>query len=325
MKFFCTALFALAVSAGATSYTTSFPATENPISQSGMWTNGGAVGLDWHDVRTTPGLAFGTEPGDVGDFDDAVANLAGTWGSNQTVTATVHVSADGATFEEVELLLRWSISAHNARGYECNYSVKTGGNAYCQIVRWNGSAGSFTQLTGDSTGVVNGDTIKATVVGNTISTYINNVLRASWTDNTWSNGTPGVGMYIHGGVVANNANFGLTTFTATDGTDTFPPSLAITSPANGANFSTSTASVTGTASDDVAVSSVTLTNTTTGNGFTVTGTTSWSATATLQSGSNVLQAVATDSSGNKSTNSITVSYTPSAPSTLLVSILRLVP
>jgi len=89
-----------------------------------------------------------------------------------------------------------------------------------------------------------------------------------------------------------------------------PPAVAITSPTNTqVVFSASTA-VTGTASDNVSVASVTLTNTTTATGFTVVGTTSWSTTAILQSGANTLEAIATDGSDNKATNSISVTYTP---------------
>jgi hypothetical protein len=42
------------------SYSTTFPLTENPISEGGSWTNGGATGLGWANVQTTPGLSFGT-------------------------------------------------------------------------------------------------------------------------------------------------------------------------------------------------------------------------------------------------------------------------
>ena len=38
-------------------YTTNFPLTENPISESGKWINGGVAG--WLNVRTTPGHVFG--------------------------------------------------------------------------------------------------------------------------------------------------------------------------------------------------------------------------------------------------------------------------
>jgi hypothetical protein len=40
-------------------YTTSFPVTENPISEGGKWISGRAVGLDWTDVRTTPWFGQG--------------------------------------------------------------------------------------------------------------------------------------------------------------------------------------------------------------------------------------------------------------------------
>src|SRR5260221_14050462 len=49
-------------------YTTTFSRAENPISEGGKWRNGQTDGLDWTDVRTTPGFAFGTEIG--GDRSD---------------------------------------------------------------------------------------------------------------------------------------------------------------------------------------------------------------------------------------------------------------
>src|SRR5262245_9190880 len=80
----------LAVSpAYAKTYSTNFPFAENPISQGGRWKNGQTNGIDWSNVRTTPGLAFGTQTGTNG-FDDSVALLTGTWGPDQTVEATVH-------------------------------------------------------------------------------------------------------------------------------------------------------------------------------------------------------------------------------------------
>jgi len=53
-------VFVCNVGAQGRTYTTNFPATENPVSQGGNWVNGRAVGLDWSDARTIPGLAFGT-------------------------------------------------------------------------------------------------------------------------------------------------------------------------------------------------------------------------------------------------------------------------
>ena len=50
------------------SYTTNFPLTENPISE-GKWINGNDTGLDWANVRSTVGRAFGTET-DTVNYDD---------------------------------------------------------------------------------------------------------------------------------------------------------------------------------------------------------------------------------------------------------------
>src|SRR5215468_2365128 len=44
-----------AVDAG---YATRFAMAENPISEGGVWTNGGSVGIDWQNIQTTNGRAF---------------------------------------------------------------------------------------------------------------------------------------------------------------------------------------------------------------------------------------------------------------------------
>lgn len=61
----------------------------------------------------------------------------------------------------------------------------------------------------------------------------------------------------------------------------------------------------GTASDDVAVSSVTWTNSA-GGGSTATGTTAWSFNATVSPGLNIIVVTATDSSGNTGTDTLTI-------------------
>ena len=84
---------ASAASATANSYTTDFPHAENPISEGGKWTSGRA-GLDWGDVRTIPGFAFGIEAGgnrpEPDKYDDPTAILTGKWGPDQTAQAKVH-------------------------------------------------------------------------------------------------------------------------------------------------------------------------------------------------------------------------------------------
>jgi hypothetical protein len=200
-------------------YSTSFPLTENPISESGNWINGKAVGLDWSDVQTTPGLAFGTQTG-LTNFNDSIAVLTGTWTADQSATATVHTvnQQTGSIFEEVELLLRFTVTAHSAQGYEFNYSCRHDGTQYLQIVRWNGALGAFTLLDARTgPGLQNGDRVKATIVGSTLTTYINNVAIFSVTDTGFASGNPGIGYYLQGGSSAMTADYGLTSYSASGG------------------------------------------------------------------------------------------------------------
>ena len=206
----------------AATYTTNFPLTENPISEGGHWINGLINGIDWADVATTPGRAFGTQTGIGPNFADSTALLTGSWGPTQTVQAVVYIaSADSTTFEEVELRLRSSLSAHSCTGYEVNFSVKPD-DPYCQIVRWNGPLGDFTLLDARSVGVVNGDVVKATAVGSTITCYINNTAIFSVNDTTYPSGNPGMGFYLQDGL-GPPFNYGFSSYTASDGTQTPTP------------------------------------------------------------------------------------------------------
>ena len=198
-------------------YTTQFPLTENPISEGGNWVNGGAVGLNWTNVRTIGGLAIGTESGS-GGYDDSTAVLAGDWNTNQTAQATVHtVNQDSDVYEEVELRLRTTIAPHSITGYEINFRCTHDGSQYVQIVRWNGPFGSFTVVsdTSSTPGLHNGDTVKATIQGSTISVYLNGALVLEGTDSTYTTGSPGIGFFLSGGTGV-NADYGFTSFTASD-------------------------------------------------------------------------------------------------------------
>ena len=185
------------------SYTTSFPATEQPLSEKGKWITGKAAGLDWADVKTGVGLAYGTESGKgKGDkaFDDSTALLTGIWGADQTVEAEVlslHPSDDD--FEEVELRLRSTLSSHNATGYEVLFRCSKTANAYASVVRWDGRLGKFTYLSqkkGPEFGVADGDIVKATAVGSVITGYINGVEVIRATDSTYTDGSPGMGFWF---------------------------------------------------------------------------------------------------------------------------------
>jgi hypothetical protein len=215
-------------------YATNFILNENPISENGNWTNGQTVGLDWANIRTTAGLAFGTDSG-TSKYTDSTALLAGPWGPDQTVEATVHsVNQNDHIYEEVELRLRSSLSPHRATGYEITFRCSKTKDAYCQIVRWNGPVGKFRYLSegrGAHYGVGQGDVVRATIVGNVIMAYINGaqVLRA--TDSTFTSGSPGMGAYLEGSTGVNR-DFGLTRVTATDEPATH--TRAVAGPATGA-------------------------------------------------------------------------------------------
>jgi hypothetical protein len=210
----------------ARTYTTHFPLTENPISESANWINGKANGINWVDIRTTPGLAFGTEVGTI-KYDDSTALLTGKWGPNQTVQATVYSinpQSNDKIWEEVEIRLRSSISPHSNTGYEILFELPP--HNFCQVVRWNGPLGDWTSLGYLGKGIHNGDVVKATIVGNVITVYVNGVSQGQVSDSTYVSGSPGMGFYLEG-TTGVNSDYGFTSFTATDGLpSSFPATIS---------------------------------------------------------------------------------------------------
>jgi hypothetical protein len=194
-------------------YATTFPRAENPISEGARWTNGKTAGRDWTDVRTKPGLAFGTESGASG-YDDATALLTGDWGPDQTVEATVHAvnpQRSDKVWEEVEIRLRSTLSAHRCAGYEVLFELPP--HNFCQVVRWNGKLGDWTSLGYLGKGVHDGDTVKATITGTVIEVFINGVSQGRVTDATYATGSPGMGFYLQGASGV-NGDYGFTRFSA---------------------------------------------------------------------------------------------------------------
>ncbi len=102
-------------------------------------------------------------------------------------------------------------------------------------------------------------------------------------------------------------------WTAIKPADTTPPSVTITNPATNPYTATSSSlSIAGSASDNFTnpfgVTQVSWSNSLGGSG-TATGTTSWSASVALSSGSNVITVTARDAAGNTGTATRTVNYT----------------
>jgi len=197
-------------------YTTTFALTEDPISEGGVWINGGTDGLDWADVSTESGYAHGNYSPSDPPYKDPTALLKGTWSNDQEAQATVYCpKPNPSEGQEVELRLRSSLAAHRCTGYEIFFRCLKDSNAYAQIVRWNGPLGSWTSLQlnrGGQYGVSDGDVIRATVVGHLIIGYVNGVEKVRAVDNVYSSGNPGLGFNY--GVHGTYKDFGLKDFTA---------------------------------------------------------------------------------------------------------------
>lgn len=195
------------------SYTTKFLLTENPISEKGNWISGGEPGTT---VQTTPDLAFGAgSPSN--DSGDVTAVLGGTWNLDQMAQGIVHTTNQNANVvQEIELLLRASISGGGVTGYKFKFRVLAKGNSYVQIVRGDGSAGGFSILAETvGPGVSDGDLIKATAIGNDLAAYINGVQVLQANDNTITKGGPGIG-FFNRGPAQSNADYGFENFYATE-------------------------------------------------------------------------------------------------------------
>jgi hypothetical protein len=232
-------------------YSTDFSLTEDRISEGGnLWINGAATGLDWTNVKTSNGNATGTMnrlPDGINLYDDSVAILKGDWGADQTVEAVVYAANrtgsdrsgyDGNEYsscnKEVELILRGDITANSIKLYEILFSSRIDGTSYHQIVRWNGPRGDFTVLYGDEGWqyeVADGDVITATMIGSTITVYLNDELVSTTTDTTFSSGKPGIGFYSSNGCTGtvHNDDFGFKSFVASAPEARVPQSPSIIS------------------------------------------------------------------------------------------------
>lgn len=219
-------------------FTTLFPATENPISQSAIWLNGQTNGVQWQDVRTTPGLAFGT--GFAGDrfegsaFDDNLAHLKSsfrTFNANQFVQGVVHYTYAGlpTAQQECELLARFDISSNNARGYEVLWGCEPGTGGYLAVVKWVGALGDFKTIYDSGSGgaptPTENDVLLAEFVGTNATVKINGSLftvadltkeSGGTTLTTWSTGQPGIGFWPVHGTGQDPAKYCWKSFTAGD-------------------------------------------------------------------------------------------------------------
>lgn len=193
----------------ANSYSASFSVTENPISDGGIWTNGLDTGLAWNNLKTESGNCIGASDtfylttryaDDIGHLKKSYLDFADNQYAQGTVFLTGGYAGNGGS-HEAELLLRFEITANNARGYEVLWGIT---NTFA-IIRWNGPIGNFTALIEGSIGTpVDGDVLRAEISGTTITVFKNGVQVAQVSDATYSEGQPGVGFWpVDGGITGN--------------------------------------------------------------------------------------------------------------------------
>jgi hypothetical protein len=198
-------------SEGGSGYSTGFPSSENPLSEGGKWVTGKTVGLDWNDPRSDPGRVYASTLCGLGSsrYDDNIAHLDtsySTFTPNQYAQATVFKVAGYSTSggHEVELLLRFEITAHSARGYEILWGI----SGYMAIVRWNGPLGDYTPLYDPGAGSISvpndGDVFRAEISGNTITAYKNGSVVGTVSDSTYVGGQPGMGFWPVDGATPEN-------------------------------------------------------------------------------------------------------------------------
>jgi hypothetical protein len=201
-------------------YTTTFDGDENPLSENGKWINDG---LDWTKIRKHGSIAYGTQTGTnkgIYMYDDSYAHLSG-FPPDQEAWGEVQIAKpDPSCHQELEILLRWTSSAYSTTGYECFARCISDGSSYVQIVRWEGPLGKFTYLAdkrGGNYGLKNGDTLKASIIGNVITVSINGVEKTQVKDDTFKTGNPGIGAFLscdEGRGIGSNTDFGFRSFTA---------------------------------------------------------------------------------------------------------------
>lgn len=210
-----------------TSYSTSFPDTENPIDQDGMFRVGTQTAF-YGTPRSTPGKCFAaTFVGDISpDYDDCIAHLINhAVPVNQRVSGTVFRESgyDPSDNQELALYLFMEIGAEFVRGYE--FLWNSAGSF--QIVVWLGTAHDISNfdtglsLTGAGPGTpAHGDVLSVQVItdgsGNHFEVFKNGVSVGTCDDEpaTWEDGNPGMGFFVRPGDTT-LANYGFSNWSVT--------------------------------------------------------------------------------------------------------------
>lgn len=205
----------------AAAYSTTFPSTETPISEGGIWLTGQRDATGWTNIKTAGGIAFGTQSGSAANFDDSVACLAGQYASfraDQYCEGTIHIGSP-VGISEVTLGLRCTASAGQWLWYGTNFAFD---GSYSFFGRWPGFATSnqndYVTLAQNNSSPVgalqNGDIFQAQMIGFTFTTWIlRGATRTQINTGTDTDaaklrkGTPGFGTFNQGHAASNSIGF----------------------------------------------------------------------------------------------------------------------
>lgn len=191
-----------------TLYSTTFPATENPISESGVWTTGNNSGSS---ATIGPQSSSGLCYAQAADGVDYIATVPGRFTTTKHYTqATINRKAGytAPDTQEIELLVGFTLGSGVTAGYELDFWF---GGTTLEPVRWN-AVGDYdftavTTVSGAWPGsLADGDVVKAVFDSSSgspvITVYLNGVSQIVLTDTTAgkiTSGSPGLGFFVRTG------------------------------------------------------------------------------------------------------------------------------
>jgi hypothetical protein len=200
--------------------------------EDGLWRQGGTHGLEWTDIVTSGGEAYGTQDGLASpEFNDSVAcRAAGQYPPNQYVRAVVQKDPGITGIQEIELYVRCTIGPHRINGYEMLWAHD---GAYSGVVRWDRAspfgAGYGDGFVGVATGpsgftpLVTGDVVEMYIEGVDITVLVNGVVFMT-ADITEAEAEGGVSTVVY---MTGQPGFGM--FRKNNGGSTNPQSFDISS------------------------------------------------------------------------------------------------
>jgi hypothetical protein len=291
---------------------TFYPANPNPepiagdmhLNDSEAWgigTNTDLFSVTLHELGHALGLGHSDNPNDVmypyykmvsGLTADDIAAVQTLYAAQ--TSAVTGSTTQGSTSAASSLALTVNPTAASTTAASVTLSGVASGGSGTISVTW--STGSSTvAVSGSATGSASAWTISSIALAMGVNTITVTATAGS--------------SHVSQVVTITRQTAAMTPPTNTGTTDTTPPTLALAAP-GGTTVSTSSATIafSGTASDNVGVTSVTW-STNTGQSGTASGTTSWSASIPLLVGSNVVTIRAYDAAGNSSWRSVVVTRT----------------